>query len=313
MTEYRYKYGDKPNTPPCVMALGFFDGVHVGHRALLARARSRADELGLALGVFTFSSEGKIKEGAARVYDDKEKAKILQELGVDFIVFADFDSVRSVSSEEFVKNILVDNFDTACAVCGYNYRFGKRAMASAKDLESLMNELSRECIICDNYTVNGLSVSTTLIRGLLSSANIGEANALLGKPFRISGKVSSGNGVGRSLGYPTVNIALPSPSPLKHGVYASALKIGGRLYKAVTNVGICPTFREREEHLEAYILDFSGSLYGENLTVYILDFLREEKRFSTEKELIMQINIDKNTVLYKIGDEVWEQIGQKLQ
>ncbi len=311
MTEYRYSYGEKPNTPACVMALGFFDGVHVGHRALLSRARLAADKLGLPLGVFTFASDGKIKEGAPRIYSDAEKAEILKELRVDFIVFADFDSIRAVTDTEFVQSILVEKLSVRCAVCGYNYRFGKGASGTASYLANLMETLGGECIICDKFTLNGTDVSTTAIRRLLLGGSIAEANMFLGSPYRINNTVKTGNGVGHSLGYPTINTESNSPALLRRGVYASAVRVGDRVYKALTNVGICPTFPERDEHLETYILDFNGDLYGEKVTVFLLDFIRDEKQFSNEKELIMQINIDKNTVLYEIGDSIWEQIGLK--
>ncbi|MBO5906703.1 MAG: riboflavin biosynthesis protein RibF [Clostridia bacterium] len=313
MTEYYYKYREKLNIPPCVMALGFFDGIHVGHRELLSRARRRADELSLPLGVFTFASDSKIKAGTPRIYSDRQKAEILSELGVDFIIFADFNSVRLMSDLSFAQTVLADDFNVKCAVCGYNYRFGLGASGNANDLEIMLSECGVECIVCEKLEYFGWYVSTSLIREFLSHGNVFAANKFLGEPLRIGGTVTSGNGVGHSLGYPTINTACPSPSLLKYGVYASAVRIGDKIYKALTNVGICPTFTERKEHLETYILNFEGDLYGKNVTVYLLDFIREEKKFSTEKELIMQINIDKNTVLHEIGDYVWEQIGQKLQ
>ena len=313
MTEYYYKYREKLNTPPCVMALGFFDGVHVGHRELLERAKRRADELKLPLGVFTFASDGKIKSGAPRIYSDRQKAEILCELGVDFIIFADFESVRTVSSADFATSLLRDDFKVKCAVCGYNYRYGLGAKGTPELLCEHLREWDVECIICEKLTYEGEDVSTTMIRELLAEGKVKKANEFLGAPLRIRAEVTEGNGVGHSLGYPTINTASPSQSLLRRGVYASAVEAQGKIYKAITNVGVCPTFDAREEHLETYIFDFDGNLYGDKVTVYLLDFIRDEKRFSSEKELIMQINIDKNTVLCEIGEQIWAQLGRKLQ
>ena len=310
MKEYRYKYGDKPNIPPCVMALGYFDGVHIGHRELLSRAKERAARFSLPLGVFTFSSSDKIKPDATRIYEDEEKAQLLSELGVDFVIFADFESVRTLTPETFVKEVLLSAFNTQCAVCGYNYKFGVRAAADAEELRRLMNAEGGESIICERFDWGGCAVSATRIRELLSKGNIKEANALLGAPYRVKSEVKAGNKFGHSLGYPTVNTEMPSKL-LRRGVYISAVRAESRVYKALTNVGTCPTFRERAEHLESYILDFDGNLYEKEITVYLLDFIRDEKRFSTEKELIMQINIDKNTLLERNGDLIWEQAGLK--
>ncbi len=262
MTEYRYSYGEKLNISPSVLALGFFDGVHIGHRELLRRAKRRAEELGILFGIFTFESDSKIKQGIKRLYKDDTKAKLFSQIGADFVIFADFESVSGLSPEQFVADVLVGTFKVRCAVCGYNYRFGTRASASATDLDMLMRAHGAESIICDRFEWGGDAVSTTRIRELMKEGNIKEANTLLGAPYSIFETVKRGNGVGHSLGYPTVNIPSPKPFLLRRGVYASAVNVGGKLYKALSNVGTCPTFPEREEHVETYILDFDRDLYG---------------------------------------------------
>ncbi len=284
----------------CVLALGFFDGVHLGHRELLKQAKNKATELGLPLGVFTFASSGSIKSGALRIYGDDEKAHILSELSVDFVVFADFERLSVVSAEEFVRRVLTDELRARVAVAGFNYRFGKGASGDAEALSHLMAAMGAQALICEEYLLDGKTVSTTRIREALAAGNIKEAERLLGAPYRIAGKVCHGRGEGKRLGFPTLNTELKDGMLLpKRGVYHTAIKLDGKIYSSLTNVGTCPTFDPRAAHLETYILDFRGDLYDEDISIYFIDYLREERRFSSEKELIMQIIVDKNTILDK--------------
>lgn len=308
----KYRYGNKISTPPCVLALGFFDGVHLGHRELLRMARREATERGLSFGIFTFDSGGGVKPGVVRITDDERKAEIFDLLGADFTVFADFSTVSGLSAEEFVKHVLIDALQAEVAVAGFNYRFGKSASAGADELTLLMRGGSREAIICNEYDLDGAPVSTTRIREALSSGDVKAAGRLLGAPYEIKGRVIHGRGVGRLLGFPTVNTDLPRGSiELKRGVYRTAIPIGDRIYSALTNVGTCPTFDERALHLETYVLDFDGNLYDEELRIFFLDFLRDEKRFNSKEELIMQIKVDKNKIIKENGDISWQELGLK--
>ncbi|MBQ2876484.1 MAG: bifunctional riboflavin kinase/FAD synthetase [Clostridia bacterium] len=295
----KYKRGETLKES-CVLALGFFDGVHIGHRELLKMARHRASELNLSLGIFTFASSGKIKAGTKRIYNDEEKARIFEELGADFTVFADFDDVSGLSPEEFVRDVLIGDLHTSVAASGFNYRFGKGAAGDAQALARLMKKYGGDALILDEYLLDGKTVSTTAIREALEAGDVRGAARLLGAPYRIGGRVCHGRGEGKRLGFPTLNTSLAEGSIMpKRGVYLTAIKLSGRAYTALTNVGVCPTFDPREDHLETYILDYSGDLYDEEIAIYFLDYLRDEKQFSSEKELIMQINIDKNIALSK--------------
>ena len=284
----------------CVIALGFFDGVHLGHRDLLMKAREAAARLKVPFGVFTFRSSGNIKAGAKRIYTDTEKCEILAELSADFTVLAEFSELSGISAEEFVSRVLIDSFGARIAVAGFNYRFGKGASGDASALSVLMKAVGSEALICEEFKLDGKTVSTTLIREALALGDIKKAERLLGAPYKIKGVVARGRGEGTRLGFPTLNTH-PTPEILlpKKGVYHTEARIGSTLYTALTNVGTCPTFDERELHLETYLLDFSGNLYDEEISIYFIDYLREEKRFSSEKELIMQINVDKNKILNK--------------
>ena len=306
-------YGELQAAPPdSVIALGFFDGVHCAHRKLLSEAHSRARSTGSPFGILTFRSESGIKNGVSRLYSTEERLNIFRELGADFSVLLDFKDICDLSPHEFVDNILVKSLGASVAYVGYNFRFGKNAAGSAEDLKSLMAENKKETVICDEITYNGEAISATLIRSLIEGGKIEKANILLGTPYRISGEVVRGNGKGHSLGFPTVNTSLGDGKVKpKMGVYRSLVKIGTELYNGVTNIGVCPTFERREIHSETFIIDFSEKIYGEKITVFLLEYLREETKFDSPEKLKMQINIDKNITIQKNGEEKWQELGLK--
>ncbi len=205
-----YEYGKEQDIKigPCVMTLGFFDGVHIAHRDLIKKAREIADSMGIALGVFTFSSDGGLKPRAKRLYSTEEKIKIFEDLGVDFAVVADFASISSLSAEEFVKTALVEQMGCRAAVVGFNFRFGRGAEGDAGMLCRLMAECGGECEVRRELTLDGQTVSTTLIRSCLENGDIEKATKLLGAPYKISSSAVHGRGVGKTLGFPTVNTQL---------------------------------------------------------------------------------------------------------
>lgn len=309
-----YKYGSDVISNPsgCVITLGFYDGVHIAHRDLIETARLAAEKEGIPCGIFTFKSESGIKSNTKRIYNTEQKLSIFEEIGVDFTVIAEFDSISHLSAEEFVKKVLIDGLNCKIAVAGFNFRYGKGALGTAETLKRDMQDAGAGCIIRNEMTLEGKTVSATLIRNLLSEGNIEKANRLLGRPYALSGVVTHGNGMGKQLGFPTVNTEFSDDNiPLMRGVYRSVIKIGEELYPALTNVGTCPTFPERKMHAETYIFDFAGDLYNKQTTLFILEFMREEKRFESAEELKMQINIDKNNAINRFGDTPWQELGLK--
>lgn len=312
MIIYEYPLKEKSNIPKCVMALGFFDGVHIAHRDLLANAKKIADERGLAFGIFTFASGGGIKAKAGRLYNDEEKAEMFQELGADFTVFSDFAAISGSSPEDFVLNILCRDLNCKVCVAGFNFRFGKGASADSTRLATLMTDGGGEAVICDEITQDGLTMSATLIRKLIEEGRIEEANRYLGLPYYIKGRVSHGRSDGRRLGFPTANILIDEGQIIPRlGVYRSALVIDGKIYSGVSNIGKCPTFNGEEIRLETHVIDFSGNLYDREIRVYLLGFLRGERRFDSVEELKKQISIDKNTTITENGDIKWQELGLK--
>ena len=306
-----YEYpGENIVNGECVLALGFFDGVHIAHRDLILTAKRTAEELGLPIGIFTF--RGDIKNGVERIYTDSEKAVLFESLGVDFIVFADFAAIKDCSPEDFVDKILISALKCRVAVAGFNFRFGKGARGDAALLTELLKRDGSKAIIKKEVTSNdGKTVSSTRIRDLMVSGRMHEANALLGAPYYIIGRVEHGNSVGRTLGFPTVNLPIGDGKILpRSGVYRSAIPIGQKIYSGITNIGVCPTFEAREVHSETYILDFDGNIYGEEIRIFLIDFMRDEIAFSTPNELKMQINVDKNRAIEENGDLIWLATGQ---
>ena len=308
-----FKYGEIKNAPGGgVIALGFFDGVHSAHRSLLRETKNKAREIGAPFGIFTFSAESEIKVGSPRLYSTEERLDFFEELGADFAVVADFAAICTLSPEEFVGDALIDGLRARIAYAGFNFKFGRGASADSEDLIRLMRAHGRDAVICDEITDGGEVISATAIRGLIETGRIERANEILGTPYYVRGIVERGNGNGHSLGFPTVNTALDKKRVKpKNGVYRSAVSVRGRLYNGVTNIGSCPTLGEREIHAETYIIDFSESIYGETVRVYLLGYLREEKVFSSPKELIMQIEVDKKQTLDKNGEEKWQELGLK--
>lgn len=274
-----------------VIALGFFDGVHIGHRKILDTARAEATRLGIPLAAFTFSLDSGIKD-EKRIYTERERLHLFNKCGVDEVIIAGFNDMRGLSGEDFVNKYLVEKYGCAVAVVGEDFRFGKGASCGATELKHLLSAAGRESITVSDVTIDGARVSTTDIKNYLLSGDMAAANTALGAPYLIISSVSHGRAVGRTLGFPTLNCDIGGKRPLRLGVYASSVVIAGEEYSALTNVGICPTFDIREVHAETFILDFNKEIYNEEVKIYLHAFLRDEMRFSTKEELIARINTD---------------------
>ena len=295
--EYKYPAAAVVGLAPLAVCLGFFDGVHLGHRALIADTVKRARSAGLVPAVFTFPSESRmLKRGAARIYNTEEKLSIFEELGIELTVICDFESVSALTPEQFVREVLCRDLGACLALSGEDFRFGHRAEGDSKALRELMKACGGEAVIRKTEYVRlkggRVQVSATLIREYLSRGDVETAARLLGAPYRIRGEVSHGDGRGGSYGYPTVNTPISEDSPVALGVYHTRVSLGGRVYTALTNVGRCPTFGERAVHAETYILDFCSDAYGEIAEISFIGYIREERTFASADEL--KAEIDKN-------------------
>ena len=298
------KYPDSAvSLPPLAIALGFFDGAHVGHRQLIETMLTEAKRRGLKSAIFTFPSESVgLKSGVNRLYGTEEKLELLASFDTDYIILADFSSLASATPEEFVLEHLCHGLNCALAVAGYNFRFGTRASGDADDLSALMKGNGRECLIFPEKRLDGEVLSTTAVRAALRDGDCERATGMLGAPYFVLSTVVRGRGVGRAFGFPTLNTAKESIIPLPRGVYATLVTVGGRTYVGVTNIGICPTFEPREEHLETMLLDFDGSVYGERVKISFLKRLRDESVFASPEKLKEQIDRDAE-VARRLGAE----------
>lgn len=310
MEIYNYAPGKKALSSS-VIALGLFDGMHIGHRRLLESARRIAEKRGLNFAVFTFENEGEIKGDS--LYTTEQKLSLLKETGVSAVVLANFADVSHISAEDFVKNSLLSDMDCRVAVAGRDFRFGRGARGDTSLLSDMLARAGAEFIAEDEHSINGEKISTGKIKSLVTEGKVGKARELLSVPYFITSPAEHGTGVGRHLGFPTVNSSFKSGiTPLKRGVYRTAAEISGQLYHAITNVGTCPTFTERPLHAETHIIGYSGDLYGKCIRIFFLGYLRDEIKFNSREELILQIKVDKDRAIKENGELKWQEIGLSL-
>ncbi len=277
-----------------VLALGNFDGIHRGHIKVLEKAKEVSKNNNLALAVMLFDEHPKaLIEGKAppMLMTAAAKDEILKKMGFQ-IIKAKFSEFRNMSAEEFVLKVYCKlNIRAIC--CGFNYHYGKNGAGNVQSLQKSCKELGIKLFVCDEASFEGEPISSTRIRKEIENGNIEKANAMLGREFSYKLEVVSGDKRGRKLGFPTINQFFPKDfvSP-KYGVYASKVKLGGSWYPSVTNIGIRPTVETDKPRSETCILDFSGDLYGQEIEVYLLEYVREERKCSSLKELSETINRD---------------------
>lgn len=268
-----------------ITVLGNFDGVHIGHAALLrAATEERERRPGALVAVRTFFAHP--RPDCRRLTSNSEREALLSAHGVDILIYDDFEHLRDMSPERFVRDVLC-RMNTVCCVCGYNYRFGRGASGDAEQLERLLRDKGITLITVEKVTHHGDTVSSTRIRGELEKGNIEEANALLGHTFGITAEVVHGRHLGSEFGFPTANQSLPHELDyLPHGVYASVFEIDGARYPAVTNIGVRPTVGGDERvFCESHILGYKGDLYSKLCRLELVSFMRRERRFENTDEL----------------------------
>lgn len=275
------------------VALGVFDGVHLGHRTVIDKA-VKLGQGDLRSVVFTFRQNSVMNKGSVRLLTDEDKSYRLSQRRVDLICSPDLREIRSVKAEDFVKNILVGQLRCRYAVCGKDFRFGKGAAGDAALLSSLGERFGFKTVVLDKLALGGETVSSTAIKEHIAKGEIVRANELLGYRFGYRLPVIHGRELGRTWDFPTINQLLPPEIVLpRFGVYCSRVKIDGKAYTGVTNIGVKPTVgRENAPLAETYIIGFGGDLYGKTVQVSLERFIRPEKKFSSIDELRAQIARD---------------------
>lgn len=280
---------------PTAVAVGFFDGVHRGHRAVIEAALAHKPN-GLDTCVFSFSIKSaspEKKKGARLLQTPSLKAKSVEALGAEWLLTPDFTQFKGLSPEQFALDVLMRGFNAKVVCCGYDYHFGKGACAGARDLAALLEPHGVAVEQIGAVLDNGVPVSSTRIREALATGEIETANRLLGRPYAIDFPVSHGRRLGHQLGFPTANQLIGEEyAQLRFGVYATQVLIDGKVHAAVTNVGIKPTVGSDSVGAESYILDWSGDLYDKPVETQFLSFLRPEQKFESLEALKAAIRKD---------------------
>jgi riboflavin kinase/FMN adenylyltransferase len=286
-----------PEAAPAAVALGVFDGVHLGHRAILGLAVSHARSADMRSIACTFDPHPMevLQPGRAplAITTLDERLALIEGCGLDVAVVLPFTrELAAVEPEAFVKDVLVTRLAARDVVVGFNHRFGRGARGDAAMLRSLGERLGFRTHVAEPLLVDGVAVSSTEIRAALRRGDLPVAARLLGRAYTLSGTIAHGAGRGRTLGFPTANLVPARPVLAAPGVYACMAEVAGHKERAVVNVGVRPTFGETTLAVEAYLLDFSGDIYGQTMTLTFSSRIRDERRFPSVEALKTQIESD---------------------
>jgi len=286
------------------VALGNFDGIHVGHQFVLKRAVEMAKAKGIKSVCYTFANHPynyirnigeSDPEGIKLICTEAQKIKMLEEMGFDILVNIPFDNITMVMpANHFIEEILVKRTNAAVICVGFNYTFGAKAAGNSELLIAKGEQFGVEVYVHDPVIVDGEVVSSSLIRQKLAEGDMLAANKLLGRDYCFSGVVEHGNNVGAKLGFPTANLPAPINRAMPpNGVYFGHVVLDGISYNCLTNIGFKPTVTNAEhKNIESYIFDYEGSCYGKIIDVYFEKFLRPEIKFANTNELHDQIAKD---------------------
>jgi riboflavin kinase/FMN adenylyltransferase len=295
-----------PSRPPeglegAVVAIGNFDGVHRGHRAVIFRARNLAQRLGRPCAVLTFEPHpADYFAGGDKIFrltSRDAKAHRLAELGLDGMIVLTFDAdLARLDAETFLSEILARRLAVGAVVVGYDFHFGARRSGTPAYLREQAKKYGFQVEIVEKVVADEEgsldAVSSTATREALARGDVAAAAALLGHPWSLTGPVIHGAKLGRQLGYPTANLAVDESCRLKYAIYAVEVEIDGELRKGVASFGRRPTVDNGPPLLEVYLFDFSGDLYGQEMEVFFIDFLRPEQKFDSLDAMLAQIRRD---------------------
>lgn len=286
-----------PNLNYTIVALGNFDGIHLGHQELLKKIGDIKKQTNGKTVVFTFYPHPlkiiKQHNDSFIMQSFREKFEILCKFDVDYIFCARFTKeFAMMHPKSFIKKYLVDCLKAKEVCIGYNYTFGKLAQGDTYALKEYAKEFGFKVHVIPAYKINNVTVSSSKIRKSLKSGDMDGANQFLGRLYLVSGRVKKGKQRGKTLGFPTANIYFNRPLLLKEGVYAGFVKIGDVYYKAAINVGSNPTFGDKISHIEAHLIGFNEDLYQKRINLYFVKYIREEIKFESAQKLLEQIKKD---------------------
>ncbi len=281
------------------VALGYFDGLHLGHVGVITTAMEQRDK-GLHTAVFTFNCDSTLPkfESQEDIISFENKCELMRRIGVEYLYAPDFAEVCGYTAEEFISEILVKRLNAGFACCGSNFRFGKNGSGTPELLKEIGARYGIEAVTVADVCHEGEMISSTHIRELIRNGEIRQANTLLGYDLWYRLPVVHGNHIGHTISFPTINQVIPQTNVIpRFGVYKSFVDVDGRIYRGITNIGVKPTVTRRRDGsgvvMETHIIGFAGDLYGENISVSLVDFIRPEQKFSGLEELKKQIEADK--------------------
>lgn len=288
-----------------IVTLGTFDGVHIGHKAILDTICKAAQQENLESVILTFFPHPRLI--VSNNYDIKllntmdEKSVLLEKIGIQNFIIHPFDKTFSeLSPREFVTQVLIEKLNIHKIIIGHDHKFGKDRAADFKDLINFGKEFGFEVEEISAQQINEVSVSSTKIRNSLLEGNISLANEYLGYPYLFSGNVIKGNQLGRTIGFPTANIEIPEDYKLipKNGVYIVTANVNNQVVFGMMNVGVKPTLGENKLSIEVHLLNFEKDIYNQKIQVHILERLRDEQKFESFDALKAQIELDKQSTIH---------------
>lgn len=287
-----YKDASEYNKKPSVVTIGTFDGVHIGHKAILNKLIKSAEANQLESVLLTFFPHPRqvvqCVSDLRLINTIEEKKKLLEKEGLNSLVIHPFTKEFSrLTAEEYVRDILVKHLAAKKIIIGYDHRFGKNRTADITDLKAYGETYGFEVEEISAQELNEVAISSTKIRKALKKGDIENANNYLGYNYFLTGTIVKGKKIGRTINFPTANIHIDETYKLipKIGVYVTSTIINGKTYNGITNIGINPTVSGERKTVETHILDFDGNLYGEILEISFLAYIREEEKFNSVKSL----------------------------
>ncbi|PLB17951.1 bifunctional riboflavin kinase/FAD synthetase [Mariniflexile rhizosphaerae] len=289
---------------PTIVTIGTFDGVHVGHQKIIKRLINIGKQTQLKSVILTFFPHPRMvlqkDSGIKLINTINERGAILDALGLDYLLIKKFTKAFSrLSAEDFVKKILVDKLNAKKVIIGYDHRFGRNRNADINDLRKFGDLYGFEVEEISAQDINEVSVSSTKIRKALEEGDIAKANAFLGYPFMLTGKVVKGKALGRQIDYPTANIQIAEDYKLipKHGSYVVSSVINNQVVYGMMNIGFNPTVEGREETIEVHFFNFNKNIYNKTIQIDLLHRLRDEQKFESVEALKNQLLKDKEVSL----------------
>ena len=283
-----------------IVTIGTFDGVHIGHRKIITDMVAKGKKENLLPILLTFFPHPRMvlqKDSNIKMIDTiNEKKKIFKKLGVEVLIIQPFTKDFSrMSAIKFTRDILVNSLKVSKLMIGYDHRFGRNREATVKTLKSFGLDYNFKVDEIPAQDIESISVSSTKVRKAIRSGDFKLVNKFLSRPFNLSGKIIKGDELGRKIGYPTANLKIFEKYKLKpqNGVYLTRTKLKKQTYFGMMNIGIRPTISAKNNQIETHLFDFNGNLYGHEMTLEILEKIREEKKFKSIEKLKIQLDVDK--------------------